>query len=120
MKKILQLKGVRRCGKILGGLVLIYVLVYSALSIFGCYQPLSVGTFEVKEFAWAPFGFYDPDHAWKGSSYAVHHPTEKTGGWHGTLTWAFLPLWTLDCGFIHTGPRDAEIERRFPAPVSQH
>ncbi|MGH7992202.1 MAG: hypothetical protein ACREDQ_01690 [Limisphaerales bacterium] len=120
MKKILQPKSVRRWGKIFGGLALIYVLLYSSLSIFGRYQPISVGTFGVEEFAWAPFGFYDPDHAWDGSSYAIHHPTEKTGGWHKIIMWTFVPMWVLDCQFIHKGPSDVEIEKRFPTPVSQH
>jgi len=105
-------------GKILGGLILVYALIYSGLSIFGRYQPMSVGTFGVKEFAWAPFGFYDTDHAWEGSSYAVHHPTEKTGGWQRIMMWTFVPLWSLDCEFIHKEPTQAEIEKRFPSGSS--
>ena len=118
VKKILKWNGVRRCLKIFCGLVVVYVLAYSGFSVFGRYQPIAVGTFGVEEFAWAPFGFYDPDHAWEGSSYAAHHPTEKTGGWHRAMMWTFVPLWMLDCQFIHKRPTDAEIESRFPSPSS--
>ena len=116
MKKILKSNGVRRCLKIFGGLVLVYVLVYSGFSVFGRYQPIMVGTFGVEGFAWAPIGFYDPVHAWEGSSYAVHHPTEKTGGWHDSMLITFFPLWVLDNKFIHKGPSDAEMESQFPSP----
>jgi hypothetical protein len=115
VKKILKSNGVRRCLKIFCGLVIVYVLAYSGLSVFGRYQPIAVGTFGVEEFAWAPFGFYDPDHAWEGSSYAAHHPAEKTGGWHDSMLITFFPVWMLDCQFIHRKPTGAEIESRFPS-----
>jgi hypothetical protein len=121
MKKILQSSGVRRCGKIFIGLVLVYVLLYTGLSIFGRYQPIAVDVNGVMDYAWAPLGFYDPDHAWEGSSYAVHHPIEKTGGWHRSMMLTFVPLWLLDCQFIHKGPTNAEIESRFPPrPIPSH
>jgi hypothetical protein len=83
--------------KIVGGIFAAYVL----LSLNGGYQPSCVGASGVKWYEWAPFGFYDPDHAWEGSSYAVHHPTEKTGGWNRTMMWTFLPLYYVDDQFIH-------------------
>jgi len=85
------------------GLALAYFLTYSVLSVFGCYQPFTVDINRVMDYSWAPLGFYDPNHAWEGSSYAVHHPTEKTGGWRDSMMWAFVPLWLLDCQFIHNG-----------------
>jgi len=106
MKKILQSKVVRRYSKIFGGLMLVYILLYSGLSIFGRYQPFTVGTFGVERYEWAPFGFYDPDDPWEGSSYAVHHPAEKPGGWRTYMMLAFFPLWGLDNNFIHKGPPD--------------
>jgi hypothetical protein len=114
MKKILKSNGVRRCLKIFCGLVIVYVLAYSGFSVFGRYQPIAVGTFGVEEFAWAPFGFYDLDHAWEGSSYAVHHPSEKTGGWHDSMLITFFPLWVLDNKFIHKGPPETEADGKFP------
>ena len=110
MKKLLQPKGLRRIVKIVGGLVLVYVLLYTGLSICGRYQPIAVGISHVEKYAWAPYGFYDQDHAWEGSSYAVHHPTEKTGGWYRPIMWTFVPLWILDNQFIHTGPTDPSLE----------
>jgi hypothetical protein len=114
VKKILQSKGVRRCGKIFGGLLLVYFLLYSMFSIFGRYQPIAVDVNRVMEYAWAPVGFYDPNHAWEGSSYAVHHPTEKTGGWHDSMLITFFPLWVLDNKFIHKGPPETEADGKFP------
>jgi hypothetical protein len=104
MKKLLKSKVVRRCGKVAGVLLLAYILAYSALSVFGRYQPMTVDVNGVMGYAWAPVGFYDPGHAWPHSTYAVRHPTEKTGGWHDFMMWAFLPLWTFDNELVHRGP----------------
>ena len=93
----------KRTLNILGFIILGYVLFYSVLSWRGRYQPIAVGADHVKAYAWAPFGFYDSEHAWPHSSYAVHHPTEKTGGWRQGMLWAFAPLWLLDRQFIHSG-----------------
>jgi len=81
MKNILQARLVRTIGKVVGSLLLIYILVYSVLSVFGSYQPEAVDVRGVMAYWWAPVGFYDAKHAWPGSSYAVKHPSEKTGGW---------------------------------------
>lgn len=100
--------------RIIIAISLLYVLPYAVLSVCGRYQPYSVGVAGVKEYAWAPFGFYDPDHAWAGSSYAVLHPAEKTGGWHLFTRLAFGPLWELDCELIHNGspPEDSNSSRK--------
>jgi len=90
---------------ILGFVILAYVLVYSILSLCGKYQPISVGAAGVKDYAWAPSGFYDPNHAWPGSAYAVRHPTEKTGGWSRAMMLVFFPLWYLDARYIHSESR---------------
>ena len=100
MKTFFQSRLVRRGWIIVGGLVFIYVLVYSGLSMAGCYQPIAVGIGHVETYAWAPLGFYDPDHAWRGSVYAVRHPTETTGGW-GRLMFIFHPLWLIDARYVH-------------------
>jgi hypothetical protein len=85
-------------------LLVLYVLSYAVLSLCGRYQPMSIGAAGVKQYAWAPFGFYDADHAWARSAYAVHYPTEKTGGWRNYMMWSFAPLWWLDFHYIHSGP----------------
>jgi hypothetical protein len=101
MKKLFHSQLVRGCGITVSALVLVYVLLYSGLSIAGRYQPISVGIDQVKGYAWAPFGFYDPDHAWRGSGYAVRHPSEKTGGWSRFMVRTFYPLWLIDARYIH-------------------
>jgi hypothetical protein len=87
--------------KIVGVIFAIYILIYMVLSLNGSYQPDSYDLRGPMSYARAPCGFYDPNHAWKGSSYAVHHPTEKTGGWSTSMEISFLPLYCLDCEFIH-------------------
>ena len=104
MKKILQSRQVRKVGKVIGSLLLIYMLVYSALSAFGSYQPGAVDLRGVMWYEWAPAGFYDAKHAWPMSAYAVKHPSEKTGGWSPLMLWTFIPLWCLDNQFVHKGP----------------
>jgi hypothetical protein len=92
---------VRNLRRMFCALFVVYVLTYLVLTFNGGYQPISVGASHVKEYAWAPLGFYDPDHAWKNSSYAHHHPTEKTGGWNQMML-VFYPLWFIDVRYIHT------------------
>jgi hypothetical protein len=89
--------------RVIAAMLLVYVLSYVVLSVCGRYQPIAFGADHVEAWNWAPLGFYDPDHAWAGSFYAVHHPTEKTGGWHRAMMWAFVPLWELDCHYVHNG-----------------
>jgi hypothetical protein len=104
VKKILQSKLVRRAGKVIASLFLVYVLTYSVLSAFGSYQPSEVDVWGVTRYWWAPLGFYDAKHAWPHSSYAVRHPSEKTGGWSNFMCWTFAPLFLFDIEFIHKGP----------------
>jgi len=52
-------------------------------------------------YAWAPPGFYDPEHPWPGSMIAVHNPAGKTGGWSRKAILAFYPLWVLDTRYVH-------------------
>jgi hypothetical protein len=90
--------------KTLGGLVVllvVYILIYVVLSINGKYQPLFVGANGVKEHAWAPLGFYDPDHPWKGSGTALDNPGMKTGGWNEFMLIFFYPLWNIDIRHFH-------------------
>src|ERR1017187_5633412 len=100
MSTFFQSNILRRCWITIGVFGLVYVFVYLGLSMAGRYQPISVGIDHVEVYAWAPFGFYDPDHAWRGSVYAVRHPTEKTGGW-GRLMFIFQPLWLIDARYVH-------------------
>jgi len=86
---------------VITAIFLIYFFSYVVLSVSGQYQPIAVGIDHVELYAWAPFGFYDPDHAWRGSVYAIRHPTEKTGGWKYFPGRMYEPLWKFDCRFIH-------------------
>ena len=103
-KAIFQLRLGPRTSKVVGGVLLIYVLIYSVLSAFGSYQPKDVDVRGVMSYWWAPVGFNDAKHAWAGSSYAIRHLSEKTGGWRPIMFWTFLPLFYLDNQFIHSGP----------------
>ena len=82
-------------------LLMAYILAYAILSLNGRYEPEFVGLAGVKSYAWAPYGFYDADHAWKGSLYARQHPEERTGGWRNSIIMVFGPLWIVDIHFIH-------------------
>jgi hypothetical protein len=104
VKKILQSRLLRRVGKFTGSLLVIYMLVYSVLSVFGSYQPAAYDLRGVMWYEWAPAGFYDAKHAWPMSAYAVKHPDEKTGGWSQFMFLTFMPLYYLDNHFIHKGP----------------
>jgi hypothetical protein len=88
--------------RIIGGLAVVYFLIYLGLTLNGRYQPIAVGAANVKEWAWSPWGFYDADHAWPNSSYAHKHPNEKTGGWKNSMMLVFFPLWEIDTRFVHT------------------
>jgi hypothetical protein len=84
-----------------------YVIAYAILSANGRYQPLAFGLNGVKGYAWAPWGFYDPDHPWENSVAARKNPGAKTGGWNTKMIYFFMPLWELDRFFIH--------DQRYPA-----
>lgn len=107
--------GISRC---CAALLLVYVLTYVALSLAGRYQPGGVGAHGVKWYDWAPYGFFDPTHPWKGSLRAREHPTEKTGGWRSYIMTVFIPLWFYDIHCFHnerfedhSQPVDAPNER---------
>lgn len=93
----------KRARNIFGFVALGYVSCYLVLSLCGRYESTAMGADHVEAWAWAPLGFYDAEHPWRRSSYAVHHPTEKTGGWRMYMFWTFAPLWLLDHQFIHSG-----------------
>ena len=103
---------------ILGFVFLAYGLIYSVLSLCGKYQPISVGAAGVKDYAWAPLGFYDADHAWPRSAYAVRHPTEKTGGWSTAMMLMFYPLWYSDARYIHSENRMPPNTALEPTPTA--
>jgi hypothetical protein len=96
--------------RVIIALLMLYVLSYAILSLCGRYQPMIVGAAGVKQYAWAPFGFYDAKHHWPRSSYAVQHPAEKTGGWRVYMMMSFGPLWWLDFHYIHSGPSSAALK----------
>jgi hypothetical protein len=91
----------RKFGRVVCGLAIAYVLVYSVLSAFGHYEPALVDLRGVRLYEWAPLGFYDSDHPWPNSLTAIHSPTQKTGGWSTSMEVTFLPLWILDARLIH-------------------
>jgi hypothetical protein len=78
-----------------------YVVLYVCLSVRGQYQPASVGINHVEQYEWAPFGFYDPNHPWKGSLAGISSKTNVFGGWNIPLTKLFLPLYEFDHSYIH-------------------
>jgi hypothetical protein len=75
----------RRFGTIVCGLAIVYVLVYSALSAFGRYEPEIVDLRGVRLYAWSPLGFYD----------------STDGRWSTSMEVTFLPLWVFDARLIH-------------------
>jgi hypothetical protein len=90
--------------KVFGGLValfVVYVLIYVVFSVNGQYQPFNVGANGVKAHAWAPLGFYDPNHPWKRSMTAQENPGMKTGGWSEFMLIIFYPLWNIDIRHFH-------------------
>jgi len=96
--------------RVIVALFMLYTLSYGVLSLCGRYQPLIIGAYGVKEYAWAPAGFYDAEHHWPHSVYAAHHPEEKIGGWRMYMMWSFGPLWWLDYHYIHSGPSPAVLK----------
>jgi hypothetical protein len=97
-------KTLRRFLKCFCWFIAAYILIYVVLSAFGSYQPFTVGTFGVKQYLWAPRGFYDADHPWPGSAVAELSKDKKTGGWSSFMCWTFFPLWTIDASCIHKNP----------------
>lgn len=95
------MKRVHRFGKVVCGVVILYVLIYSVLSAFGRYEP-SVVSLNGVIYAWAPLRFYDSDHPLPRSAAARRSPTQKTGGWNTFMMVTFLPLWQIDFRLIHT------------------
>ena len=78
-----------------------YGFVYLCLSGCGQYQPASVGINHVEQYDWAPLGFYDPGHPWKGSLAAIRDKSTNFGGWNCFAIRIFYPLYELDRFFIH-------------------
>jgi hypothetical protein len=83
------------------GLIIVYVLLYSTLSLNGRYEPMAVDLRGIMWSSWAPAEFYDPDHPWPNSVVARKSKDKKTGGWSPLMIYAFLPLWQIDIHFIH-------------------
>jgi hypothetical protein len=83
-------------------LAVTYVLVYVILSANGAYQPELVGLHGVELYTWAPLGYYDANHPWKGSQAAKISKATIYGGWKNTLlVQAFYPLYRIDISYIH-------------------
>ena len=91
----------RKLLKFFAGFVIIYIVIYAVLSLNGRYQPISTNLRGIEQYAWAPIGFYDPDHPWSGSIAARRSPENKAGGWNHVMMYAFAPLWVVDIHFIH-------------------
>jgi hypothetical protein len=90
-----------RFGKVVGGLVIFYVLLYLLLSLCGQYRPMSeggLGRMRVYS-SWAPFGFYDPNHSPPGSVAAERGMI--IGTWRVSLIQVFYPLWIADILYVH-------------------
>jgi hypothetical protein len=88
-------------GKVVGGLVILYVLFYVLLSLCGQYQPMSEGGPGRRHVysSWAPFGFYDPHHSPAGSAAAKQEMI--VGTWRISLIQIFYPLWIADVSYVH-------------------
>jgi hypothetical protein len=85
--------------KYAGGLVAFYVLVYVVLSLCGSYQPCDTISARIYEGSvWAPAGFYDPFHTASGS---ITTAAGRNGTWRRGFAIIFLPLWSLDVGYVH-------------------
>lgn len=98
---ILGLKRGHVVSRCCAAILIAYLTAYAILSVRGRYEPSVVGLNGVKSYSWAPYGFYDPDHPWKGSFSARRHPEEKTGGWNTCLEAAFAPLVYFDVHCFH-------------------
>jgi len=79
-----------------------YVSVYVILSANGKYQPELVDLQGVQLYTWAPLGYYDANHPWKGSQAAIISKATIYGGWKNTfLVQVFYPLYRIDISYIH-------------------
>ena len=98
-------------GKVVGGLIALYILVYALLSLCGHYEVESVGGIgHWSQFSmWAPLGFYDHNHSPPGSAAAQRGII--IGTWRRDVVLAFLPLWAADIHFIHKGKELRFIHR---------
>jgi hypothetical protein len=85
-------------------LFLLYVSVYTVLSLCGEYQPVWADVNGVKEYAWAPLGFYDDAHRWAGSGAAGRTHAAVMGGWNSQILCdLFYPIYSIDRLWIHPG-----------------
>jgi hypothetical protein len=84
-----------------GFLAAIYTLTYIFLSANGQYQPQAESLHGVELSVWAPLGFYDPIHPWKGSLAAERSNTNIYGGWSLQMERLFWPLFLIDTKLIH-------------------
>ena len=88
--------------KLVGGLVVAYLLIYLLLSLCGQYRPMSEGGLGhwTEYSVWAPVGFYDPHHSPPGSVAAKRGII--IGTWRYTMVvQIFWPLWLADTAHIH-------------------
>jgi hypothetical protein len=92
-----------RFGKYLGVLVVLYILAYALLSLFGHYEVESEGGLgHWNDFSiWAPLGFYDPNHSPPGSAAAERGMI--IGTWRRDAVLFFFPLWIADTHCVHKG-----------------
>ena len=90
--------------KIVGVVIVSYLLVYCILSATGDYRPMGVYSFYAghmteTELWWAPSGFYDPTTSPPNSLAA--HKGIIIGRWRGGAIRVFYPLWRLDMYTFH-------------------
>src|ERR1035437_5521948 len=77
----------KKVAKYFGALIILYVVIYVVLSLFGKYQPSTVGANNETGYGWSPLGFYDPKHPAKGTWAAEHSQDKKTGGWSSVMVY---------------------------------
>jgi hypothetical protein len=85
-----QIRRSHKLALLSSGVLGIYILTYSILSLGGDYEPSMVGTFGVEQYLWAPIGFYN------------HKHQAGNLGWNNAMCYTFLPLWWLDNSYVHS------------------
>jgi hypothetical protein len=98
---IITASKLRRFWQFGGVVVVIYVLIYSLLSLCGQYRPNYEGGLGrmVEYSVWAPFGFYDPDHSPPDS--VAEKRGMIIGTWRASMVLPFFPLWLIDTSYVH-------------------
>lgn len=74
-----------------------YIAIYATLSMYGRYEPISVGAAGVKEWTWAPLGFH------------------RRGEWNYVLAVPFMPLFICDEWIWHANKEGEQWLKERPS-----